>query len=234
MTDSPGDFQAVNLEVTEVAVQHAGGAGWEVIQSGARTYDLLQLRNGVFSTLGSSQLPAGAYSRLRLMLGSQSNVVVDNTTYPLPIPSALQNGLELPGSFNVPIRGRVDVALDFDVARSIIPTGGGYALDPTIRVVNTSLPGAGPGAVHGVVGSEGQILSALATVSAISNDATVASTLNAADGQFRIVLLPAGTYRLVIHAQGYQDHIVDGVVVDTDATTEVGTFSLQPILTSAR
>ena len=60
MTDAPGDFQAVNLVVREVSAQHAdGNGGWEVLQSGTRTYDLLQLRNGVFATLGISQLPAG-------------------------------------------------------------------------------------------------------------------------------------------------------------------------------
>jgi len=228
MTDAPGDFQAVNLVVTEVAVQHAdGNGGWEVLQSGSRTYDLLQLRNGVFSTLGISQLPAGHYNQLRLKLGPGSNVVVDNTTHPLRVPSGLQSGLKLSGFFDVPARGRVDLGLDFDVARSISPTGdGSYTLNPVIRVVTISLLDNKPGAIHGVVAPTG----AMASVFVILNADTVASSMNAADGQFKIVLLPAGTYQLAFHAlEGYQDLIMDGVVVTMGATTEVGTVALSPI-----
>ena len=102
MTDAPGDFQKVNLVVNEVAVQHEdANGGWEVLQSTTRTYDLLQLRNGVFSTLGISQLPAGLYSQLRLKLGAGSNVVVDNTTHPLRVPSGMESGLKLAGAFTV-------------------------------------------------------------------------------------------------------------------------------------
>ena len=228
MTDAPGDFQAVNLVVTEVAVQHAdGNGGWEVLQSGSRTYDLLQLRNGVFSTLGISQLPAGHYNQLRLKLGAGSNVVVDNTTHPLRVPSGMQSGLKLAGSFVVPAQGRVDLALDFDVARSITPKGdGSYLLGPVIRVVTISLPDNKPGAIHGVVAPSG----VMASVFVILNADTVASSMNATDGQFKIMLLPAGTYQLTFHArEGYLDHTVDGVVVNQGATTDVGTVALSPI-----
>jgi hypothetical protein len=226
MTDAPGDFQAVNLVVTEVAVQSSNG-GWEVLQSGTRTYDLLQLRNGVFATLGISQLPTGHYNQLRLKLGAGSTVVVDNTTHPLRIPSGLQSGFKLAGSFDVPARGRVDLALDFDVSRSILPDGdGAYSLKPVIRVVVVSLPDNKPGAIHGVVAPTG----AMASVFVIQNADTVASTLNGADGAFTILLLPAGTYQLAFHAhEGYLDQTVNGVVVNMGATTNVGTISLSPI-----
>ena len=228
MTDAPGDFQAVNLVVNEVAVQHSdGNGGWEVLQSQTRTYDLLQLRNGVFRTLGISQLPAGHYGQLRLKLGAGSNVVVDNTTHPLRVPSGMQSGLKLAGSFVVPARGRVDLALDFDVSRSITSTGdGSYTLGPVIRVVTISLPDNKPGAIQGVVGPTG----AQASVFVLLNADTVASSMNAADGQFKIMLLPAGTYQLAFHAhEGYLDRTVDGVVVNQGATTNVGTVILSPV-----
>ncbi len=227
MTDAPGDFQAVNLVVNEVAVQHAdGNGGWEILQSGARTYDLLQLRNGVFSTLGISQLPAGHYNQLRLKLGGGCNVVVDNTTHPLRVPSGMQSGLKLAGSFVVPAQGRVDLGLDFDVARSVTPKGdGSYVLGPVIRVVTMNLPDNKPGAIMGAVAPSGVV----ASVFVILNADTVASSINATDGQFKIMLLPAGTYQLAFHAhEGFVDKTMDGVVVNTGSTTNVGTVVLSP------
>jgi hypothetical protein len=228
LTDAPGDFQEVNLVVNEVAVQHSdGNGGWEVLSSQIRTYDLLKLRNGVFSTLGISQLPAGHYNQLRLKLGAGSTVVVDNTSHPLRVSSGLQSGLKLAGSFDVPKQGRVDLALDFDVARSILPDGdGAYSLKPVIRVVTVSLPDNKPGAIHGVVAPTG----AMASVFVIQNADTVASTLNDPDGNFTVLLLPAGTYQLAFHArEGYLDQTVNGVVVNMGATTDVGTIALSPI-----
>ena len=201
MTDAPGDFQSVNLVVNEVAVQSSSGnGGWEILSSQTRTYDLLQLRNGVFTTLGISQLPAGHYGQLRL---------------------------KLVGSFDVPQNGRVDLALDFDVARSILPDGdGAYALKPVLRIVTISVPENKPGSIHGVVAPTG----CMASVFVIQNADTVASTLTGADGNFTVLLLPAGTYQLAFHArEGYQDQMMNGVVVATNAMTDVGTVTLSPV-----
>ena len=230
MTDAPGDFQAVNLVVTQVAAQRANGnGGWEVLQSGTRTYDLLQLRNGVFSTMGISQLPAGVYDKLRLKLGSGSNVVVDNTIHPLRVSSEQQSGLILQGQdeFIVPKQGRIDLALDFNVARSIKPRGdGSYVLRPVIRIVVISVPENKPGSIHGVVLPSG----IMSSVYAIVGPDTVASTMPAADGQFTIVLLPAGTYQLAFHPrEGYLDQTMVGVVVAMGQATNVATVNLMPI-----
>jgi hypothetical protein len=228
LTDAPGDFQAVNLVVTQVAVQHAdGNGGWEVLSSQTRAVDLLKLRNGVFTTLGLSMVPAGHYNQMRLMLGAGSNVVIDNTMHPLRIPSSLQSGLKLGGTFDVPSQGNCDLVLDFDVARSIVADGdGGFSLKPVIRCVITSLPDAKPGAIHGAVAPSG----VMASVFVLQNADTVASTMTASDGQFTVLLMPAGTYSLGVHPRaGYQDASVGNVVVSSGATTDVGTVSLTPI-----
>ena len=227
MTDAPGDFQAVNLVVTQVAVQHAdGNGGWEVLSSQTRAVDLLQLRNGVFTTLGLSMVPAGHYNQMRLMLGAGSNVLIDNTLHPLRIPSGLQTGLKLAGTFDVPARGNCDLALDFDVARSIVADGdGGFSLKPVIRCVITSIPEAMPGAIHGTVAPSG----VMASVFVLQNADTLASTMTASDGQFTVLLMPAGTYSLAVHPRaGYQDASVSNVTVNGGLTTEVGTVSLTP------
>lgn len=228
MTDAPGDYQAVHLVVNEVAVQQAAGnAGWEILSNRPQTVDLLTLCNGVFTTLGISQLPAGHYNQLRLKLGFGSNVVVDNTMHPLRVSSGLQSGFKIAGSFDVPPQGRVDLGLDFDVARSIQPNGdGSYTLNPVVRCVTMNLPDAKPGGIHGAVAPSG----VMASVFVIANNDTVASTITGSDGQFTVGLLPAGTYSVAVHArEGYQDQTVAGVAVAMGQTTDVGTVTLSPI-----
>src|SRR5690242_1662570 len=65
MTDDPGDFQQVNLVITDVSVrmQNVSPAdtdsttGWTTVSHATATYDLMTLRNGVFTTLGTVRLP---------------------------------------------------------------------------------------------------------------------------------------------------------------------------------
>ena len=74
MTDGPGDYEAVNLVIREVAVHFTGVGsdstnGWEVVSSDSTSYDLLTLRNGLFTAIGKAVVPAGRYTLLRRKLG---------------------------------------------------------------------------------------------------------------------------------------------------------------------
>src|SRR2546430_3562554 len=151
MTDAPGDFQEVNLEIIQVSA-HLGAesagetdstSGWQVLRAESMNVDLITLRNGVFTTLALARVPAGHYTQIRLKLGAGSNVVVDGVTHPLTVPSGLQSGYKLVGSFDVPANGLLDLALDFDAARSVVLTGSGkYILKPTVRVLPVNTAGS--------------------------------------------------------------------------------------------
>lgn len=234
MTDAPGEFDAVNLVVTEVAI-HRGlpdsletegvedsVSGWEILSDVPATYDLLALRNGVFTTIAQGLVPAGHYTQIRLKLGAGSNVVVDGTTYPLTVPSGLQSGYKLVGEFDVPASGLLELALDFDAARSVHQTGAGvYMLKPTVRVMPT----------YDVGGIRGTIVpdSTAAWVYAISGTDTIAAALPALDGSFAIMLLKAGSYDVAIHPEtGYRDTVLAGVMVTAQSVTELGEVALTP------
>lgn len=159
LTDTPAAFDAVNVVVTEVSIHRAIGvegappdtasavatsenaAGWEVLKSDTTAYDLLALRNRVFTTLATALVPAGMYTQIRLAIGAGSTVVVDGVPYPLEVPSGAQSGLKLVHPFTVPPNGFVDVTLDFDAEQSVVETGAGaWMLTPVIQV--TSATGA--------------------------------------------------------------------------------------------
>ena len=135
LTDAPGDFEQVNVVVSGVSIHRSGG-GWETVSQDQATYDLLQLQNGVSTTLASSDVPAGHYTQIRLMIGEGSNVVVNGESHPVRIPSGLQSGYKLIGEFDVPEGGTIGMTIDFDAAKSIIQeTDGTYMLRPTVRLV---------------------------------------------------------------------------------------------------
>jgi uncharacterized protein DUF4382 len=134
LTDAPGDFDQVNVVVTGVSI-HRDGSGWETVQQDTTTYDLLTLQNGVSTTLASSDVPSGHYTQVRLLLGDGSNVVVQGTAHPVEIPSGMETGLKLVGSFDVPAGGTIQMTLDFDAAHSILKMpDGSYVLKPVIRL----------------------------------------------------------------------------------------------------
>lgn len=243
LTDDPAAYDAVNLQIVEVAV-HRGdettapdtsasdtsatgtdSSGWEVLSRDAATYDLLSLRNGVLATLAAAPIPAGHYTQVRLKLGAGSNVVVNGETHDLKVPSGMQSGYKLIGNFDVPAGGAVDVAVDFDASRSVIHNGAGaYLLKPTARVV--VMPVATTGSIQGAVSPSDVAVSAFA----ISNGDTVASAATAAgDSAFVIPMLPPGSYDVALHPSAtYADTTITGVGVTAGNVTDIGTVTLTP------
>ena len=229
MTDAPGDFQEVNLAIIQVSA-HLGAesageidstSGWQTLRSESMNVDLLTLRNGVFTTLALAQVPAGHYTQIRLKLGAGSNVVVDGVTHPLTVPSGLQSGYKLVGSFDVPANGLLDLALDFDAARSVVLTGSGrYMLKPTVRVMPVSTAGS----------ITGQVLpdSVTTSVYAIQSADTIGTAVTSG-GFFAVHVLPAGTYSLAFHpSAAYRDTTLSNITVKAGAATSVGTVQLTP------
>lgn len=230
MTDAPGDFDAVNLVITEVSVRREGtdaesdtvSGEWVVLSDGSATYDLMDLRNGIFATIGEASVPAGRYNQVRLKLGSGSTVVIDGVTHPLVVPSGEQSGLKLVGAFTLPEDGSLDIGIDFDAARSLHQTGNGtWMLKPVVRVMTVPMAGS----IRGVVVPD----STAVTIFATQAD-TVASAMASLDGSFQLSLLAPGTYTLIVDADtvAWRDTTITGVSVTAGQTTDVGTVSLSP------
>jgi hypothetical protein len=230
MTDAPGSFDEVNLVVTEVSVRRefavsdsdsVDDAGdWIVLSDGPHTYDLMDLQNGVFTTIGVADLPAGAYSQIRMKLGTGSTVVVDGVSHPLVVPSGAQSGLKLIGDFDVAAGGTTDIGLDFDAGRSVHQTGNGtWMLKPVVRV----MPISSGGSITGRVVPD----STEAMVWLLTPPDSVGSTSVEIDGDFRFSLVPAGTYAVRVEPDsGYRDTTIAGVVVSNGSTTDLGTIGL--------
>lgn len=138
LTDNPGDYQQVNIEVQQMRARlvDSSGTQWYDLATNAGVYDLLQLQNGLDTTLVNDSLPAGDLEELRLALGSNNTVMVDSVLRDLKVPSGSSSGLKIKLQ-QVLVQDSVSaITLDFDAHESIVARGnGGYNLRPVIRVL---------------------------------------------------------------------------------------------------
>ncbi|MGI8892701.1 MAG: DUF4382 domain-containing protein [Bacteroidia bacterium] len=215
LTDSPGDYEEINIDFLEARVHISEGPGWMSLNSNAGIYDLLKLTNGTDTLIANAALPTGTISQLRLILGSNNTIKVDGQIYNLKTPSAEQSGLKL--NIHQPLADNITytILLDFDAARSIVETGNGeYILKPVIRAIAEAIDGGVKGSITP--------LAANPVVYAISGSDSV-GTYPDNSGNFLIKGLNAGSYNIYFSpASGYQDTTVAGVSVTNGIITDMG------------
>lgn len=113
------------------AVANAGG--WITIASPARAFNLLELHNGVSADLGVSELNAGTYSAIRLVIDpSRSRVVLKggmtlsgNSSPNVSFPSGSSSGIKvnLTNGLNIVAGDTTHLMLDFDLDQSFVLRG---------------------------------------------------------------------------------------------------------------
>ncbi|MBX2892511.1 MAG: DUF4382 domain-containing protein [Saprospiraceae bacterium] len=137
LTDGPGDYQQVNVDIKEVRIKAANDTSqWVSLNTNAGIYNLLDFQNGVDTLLATGMVPADVLKEVRFILGPDNSVMVDSIVYPLQTPSAQQSGLKIKidKSLNLDIN---TLTLDFDAEQSVVKTGnGGFILKPVIKVKN--------------------------------------------------------------------------------------------------
>lgn len=138
MTDAPGDYLQVNVDIKQVSVHYANGNNWVNLNTNAGVYNLLTLQNNLTTVLAANtQVPAGKVSQMRLLLGSNNTVMLssDSSIHPLKIPSAYTSGVKINVDAQVPGQQTVTITLDYDADASVNKEGNGeYIMNPVIRV----------------------------------------------------------------------------------------------------
>lgn len=236
LTDAPScGFEKVYVTVRKVRVHQSASAGdndagwYDISLANAARIDLLSLSNGTLVTLGQTELPAGRYQQLRLVLddGANANAVVPigGAEALLETPSALQSGLKMNADFEVASDKIADVAIDFDACRSVLKLGnsGRYQLKPVLSLIPL-FSDAGM-RVTGYL--DAGLGGGKATVSLQLNGVPVRATPTDADGRFTLYPVPTGTYDLVIRADGRATAVMTGVPVTATAITTLGNPNLR-------
>lgn len=222
MTDAPV-AEAQSLPVTIVGVELVGEAeGTTAVSTETQTIDVLTLRNGALVELGIAELPAGTYHQVRLIVDAAAIVFSPEESYEVEVPSGAQSGLKI--NVEPPLvvaAGQTsELLLDFDVQRAVVETpagSGNYLLKPTsIRAAPVVSVGTVQGSVVAVpLGESGLALpvSGVGVTVLDQEGLVVTSTITEADGSFKIISLPTGTYDLEFDLVGYSLLTVEDVVV---------------------
>lgn len=215
LTDAPGNYDSVWVDIQSIEVKdEAGWTTYAVAHPGQ--YNLMELTNGLDTLLVQINLNPGRLNQIRLILGSNNEVMVNGTVHPLQTPSAQQSGLKLNVQQELAAGVTYDFWLDFDAQRSIVATGGGgFILKPVIRVFTQATTGAIDGYVDPA--------NAANFIYAILNTDTVGGMPDTT-GYFLIPGLSAGNWDLdFIAAPGFTDQSVNNVPVVLGQTTRIDT-----------
>ena len=243
LTDAPGDFRSVVLDVRQVEVhlkEENDPDGWKMLGFNAQAIDVLNYVNGKSALLVSEDFAPGDLKEIRLILGPDSYVIGrDGLRYDLKTPSGQSSGVKLKlDKATLKQRETFQLLLDFDVAKSVKERGGWksgddkkerYLLKPVIRVVAQDLRGG----LRGTVTPVAALPQVLAIRSSIVGPDTVSTSADAS-GAYRLDGLPAGTYRVEYFPStaaptgqpAYRTVVRTGLVVTNDQVTDLGTTSL--------
>ncbi|GAT63731.1 DUF4382 domain-containing protein [Paludibacter jiangxiensis] len=223
LTDAPANFQQVLIDIQSAQINVAATGvtdNWVSLPIRSGVYNLLDFRNGMDTLLAKIELPAGQITQMRLVLGSNNQVKINDQLYTLDTPSAMQSGLKF--NINAILTEGIDYQLwiDFDAARSIVAKGnGGFNLKPVIRTFTKATSGAIKGMVSPVA--------AAPYVTAIAGGDTI-GTIAGSDGKFLLRGIDAGTYKVVFQpVSPYTNKTVDNVLVTSGQVTDMGTVALQ-------
>jgi hypothetical protein len=162
LTDGPGDFDAVNIDIQKVEVKvdkdeknkrdenrnrldddkddhlkrKDDFGEWIDLGFAPKVIDVLSLRNGIETQLGTANIDAGTVRKIRITLGTKNSVVKAGVTYDLLLDSQTSNFLYVKLFDDHRERGNrndVKVWVDFDIASSIVEANGKFYLKPVLR-----------------------------------------------------------------------------------------------------
>jgi hypothetical protein len=203
ITDDPFNIsfvESATVTINKVEVRKVNSDSFIVVSTDPKTFDLIQLRNGITDDLATIDIPQGSYDLVRLYVDEASLKLKDHgDAFRLKIPSGQQTGIKVFISPALTVDGGLtsELLLDFDLAKSFVMRGNlshsatvnGFIFKPVIKASNVSTAGR----IEGIVTD---------TLSAglenarvyIAKDTVLASTFTDATGHYAFIGVPAGTY----------------------------------------
>jgi hypothetical protein len=232
LADAPGEeVESATIWVSGVSV--VGDNGHEVISTDTASYELLDLQHGVTAYLGSAEIPVGSYNQLRLIVDSARVTLKDPVTFTsgsnsslMKVPSGSTSGLKVNLGNVTVVPGETVLLVDFDVSRSFVfqgPPGGpkSASFKPVIHATVMDVAGSISGAVEPASSKAG-------LYATLGVDTVATAAADSLTGVYTLRFLAPGMYTVSANAVGYQNAVVDSVVVgNAQAVTGVD-FTLVP------
>jgi len=225
MTDSPGNYAALNLQIVSVDA-YLENVGWVNLSSQSQLVNVLSLTNGAETEIAyDAEVSVGTYTKIRIRFGDQGNVVVNSSIVGGGFGTNTTHSVSWVGPHEVEINieeevganASADVLLDFHVAQSIYESANEYFIDPAVTEIKDEFTG-----VKGQV--EGSFMAAVI----LSDGEYTYSTYIDGSGNFLFRGVDPGQYQLTIipTEQGLQQQQVDNVIVIRGQIKEVGSIQM--------
>lgn len=226
ITDSPFPINLIDsatVTITKVEIRKAGdgisdGTPFMVLWEGSKTFNLLELRNGVVEKLINLEIAAGEYDLVRLYVDEAGLKVKNGESYSVKVPSGRQTGIKVFIRPGLVVEGGLtsELLLDFDLSGSFLMKGNmdtpagikGFTFKPVIRAVNNSTAGR----LEGKVTDENNAKIKAASI-IVKQDTVVASAIADTMGYYAITGLPSGNYSVLAAKENYDTVKVDGVQI---------------------
>ena len=218
------DLQRLDVKLEDDTLPNGG---WVSLNIRPGVYNILRFRNGLDTLFATGTLPNARVKKIRLTLGTQNSAMKNGQSFPLRVKDEDREviaNLES-NNFEITASGQVLFWIDFDAGNSIQAdnsgpgNGNGYRLKSHIKIFTRSHSGE----------IEGKILprAADAIVKAIIGSDTATAIPDHDDGEFKIVGLNAGTYKILIDGQnGFNDTLINNVIVRNREDTHLPTITL--------
>lgn len=198
-----------------------------------KTFDLLDLQNGITAELANVDLEPGSYDLIRMHVAKAEVVLKTGTSYDMKIPSGSTSGIKIKIIPELLIESGVEstILLDFDVSKSFVVQGNpktpagikGFLFKPTLRAMCQQFTGGISGKVTENTGTSTATTTttaiAGATIEIYRADTIYSSAQTNAAGAYALVGLPALNYKLVCSKDGYTSVTINEVVVKTKEIT---------------
>ncbi len=203
------------------------------ISEDEKTYNLLELRNGVTEILADVEIPAGAYDLIRLYVSEAEVQLQSGQTFNLSVPSGAQSGVKLFVNPAIEVFEGLtaELLLDFDLSRSFVALGNpflpgglrGFKFRPVIRAINIATAGR----IIGTVRDTASNALSFAEVWA-EQDSVISTTFTNPNGGYALLGLKEGHYSLFATKSNYDTAKVESVKVIAGNRTTVD-FDLKPL-----
>lgn len=218
MTDAPGDFLQLNVQVTSVDVYSSSSQNWVNLSSQTQSFNVLSLTNGNELEIASNtQVSAGTYTKLRITFSSQASIqlVGGGSALALNWTGGTQQ-VEININQQVSASTGANLLVDFNVAESVTEIGGIFNLNPVITVISNESTGA-----------KGKVEGASSVMVKLQNGSKSYTTYINAQGNFLLRGVEPGTYTAQFWASGaISAHEVNNVTVTQGQITSMGTINL--------
>jgi Domain of unknown function (DUF4382) len=224
-------FDSVFIDIQRLAIKLEDdtlpNSGWVNMNIRPGVYNVLRFRNGLDTLFATGTLPNARLRKIKLVLGTQNILMKNGQSFPLKVKDDDREvviNIEA-DDFEITNNGAVLFWIDFDAGNSIQTdnsgsgNNNGYRLKSHIRVFTRSHAGR----------IEGKVLprSADSIVKAIIGTDTATAIPDTDDGEYKIVGLNPGTYKLLIDGQnGYMDTLINNVVVRSNEDTHISLITL--------